>query len=51
MKALKKLQQKLELSKRYAAITDRINNINQTQGLIQKYFAKKDTSTLGQGAE
>jgi hypothetical protein len=51
MKALKKLQQKLELSKRYAAITDRINNINPTQGLIQNYFAKKDKSTLGQGAE
>ncbi|MFM9267445.1 DUF262 domain-containing protein [Tychonema sp. BBK16] len=51
MQALKKLQQKLELSKRYAAITDRIKNINQTKGLIQDYFAKKDKSTLGQGAE
>ena len=51
MQALKKLQQKLELSKRYAEITDRIRNINQTKGLIQNYFAKKDTSTLGQGAE
>jgi len=51
MQALKKLQQKLELSKRYAAITDRIKNINQTKGLIQDHFAKKDKSTLGQGAE
>lgn len=51
MQALKKLQQKLQLSKRYAAITDRIKNINQTKGLIQDYFAKKDKSTLGQGAE
>ena len=51
MQALKKLQQKLELSKRYAEIEDRINNINQTKGLIQDYFAQKDKSTLGQGAE
>ena len=51
MQALKKLQQKLKLSKRYAEIEDRIRNINQTKGLIQNYFAKKDTSTLGQGAE
>ena len=51
MQALKKLQQKLELSKRYAEITNRIKNINQTKGLIQDYFAKKDKSTLGQGAE
>lgn len=51
MQALKKLQQKLELSKRYAEITTRIKNINQTKGLIQDYFAKKDKSALGQGAE
>ena len=51
MQALNKLQQKLELSKRYAEITTRIKNINQTKGLIQGYFAKKDKSTLGQGAE
>jgi hypothetical protein len=52
MQALTKLQQKLQLSKRYAEITDRINNINQTKGLIQAYFApKKDKSHLGQGAE
>ncbi|MEG4866223.1 MULTISPECIES: GmrSD restriction endonuclease domain-containing protein [unclassified Microcoleus] len=51
MQALKKLQQKLELSKRYAAIKDRTKNIDQTKGLIQKFFVKKDKSTLGQGAE
>lgn len=51
MHALKNLQQKLELSRRYTTIQDRRNNINQTKGLIQDYFAKKDTSTLRQGAE
>jgi len=51
MEALKNLQKKLDLSRRYTAIEDRRNNINQTKGLIQDYFAKKDTSTLGQGAE
>ena len=51
MQALKKLQEKLKLSKRYAEITVRIKNINKTKGLIQDYFAKKDKSTLGQGAE
>ncbi|MEG4212787.1 ATP-binding protein [Microcoleus sp. S13_B4] len=51
MEALQKLQQKLDLSNRYAATKDRINNINQTKGLIQNYFVKKDISTLGQGAE
>jgi uncharacterized protein with ParB-like and HNH nuclease domain len=51
MESLKNLQKKLDLSKRYAATKDRINNINQTKGLIQNYFAKKDISALGQGAE
>ncbi len=51
MDALKNLQQKLDLSRRYATIQARKNNINQTKGLIQDYFAKKDKSTLGQGAE
>ncbi|WP_254564329.1 DUF262 domain-containing protein [Oscillatoria sp. HE19RPO] len=51
MQSLERLQRKLDLSKRYAATKDRMNNINQTQGLIQKYFAKKDKSSLGQGAE
>jgi len=51
MEALKNLQKKLDLSRPYTAREDRRNNINQTKGLIQDYFAKKDTSTLGQGAE
>ena len=51
MEALTNLQKSLQLSKRYAEITDRIKNINKTKGLIQDYFAKKDKSTLGQGAE
>ncbi|MCU0549404.1 MAG: DUF262 domain-containing protein [Leptolyngbya sp. Prado105] len=51
MNALKNLQQKLDLSRRYAKVHDRVRNINQTKGLIQQYFAKKDVSTLGQGAE
>ena len=51
MEALNNLQKKLDLSRRYAAIQDRRNNINQTKGLIQDYFAKQDTSTSGYGAE
>lgn len=51
MGGLKNLQKKLDLSRRYAKTKDRKNNIKQTKGLIQDYFAKKDRSTLGQGAE
>ena len=51
MQALTELQQSLKLSKRFAEIKNRIKNINKTKGLIQDYFAKKDKSTLGQGAE
>jgi hypothetical protein len=51
MEALTELQQSLKLSKRFAEIKHRIKNINKTKGLIQDYFAKKDKSTLGQGAE
>jgi uncharacterized protein with ParB-like and HNH nuclease domain len=51
MQSLDKLQQKLDLSNRYASATDRTRNINQTKGLIQNYFVKKDQSSLGQGAE
>jgi uncharacterized protein with ParB-like and HNH nuclease domain len=51
MLALKNLQKRLDLSRRYAKKRDRKNNIKQTKGLIQDYFAKKDRSTLGQGAE
>ncbi|MDJ0518274.1 MAG: DUF262 domain-containing protein [Trichodesmium sp. MO_231.B1] len=51
MNALEKLQNRLSLSRRYTAIKDRKDNINQTKGLIQDYFAKQETSTLGQGAD
>lgn len=51
MNGLKNLQEKLDLSRRYTTIQDRRNNINQTKGLIQDYFAKKEISTLGQGVE
>ncbi|MEG4634685.1 DUF262 domain-containing protein [Microcoleus sp. AR_TQ3_B6] len=51
MQALTELQQSLKLSKRFAEIKHRIKNINKTKGLIQDYFANKDKSTLGQGAE
>jgi len=51
MKALQNLQKKLDLSNRYATIQARKNNINQTKGLIQNYFAKQDTPSLGQGVE
>lgn len=51
MSALKNLQRKLDLSNRYAAVQDRKNNINQTKGLIQDHFVKKDVSNLGQGIE
>lgn len=51
MAALRNLQKTLDLSRRYAKTEDRIKNINKTKGLIQDYFAKRDTSVLGQGAE
>lgn len=51
MESLENLQKKLDLSNRFAATKDRIKNINQTKGLIQSYFVKKDKSALGDGAE
>jgi uncharacterized protein with ParB-like and HNH nuclease domain len=51
MESLENLQNKLDLSNRFAATKDRIKNINQTKGLIQNYFVKKDKSALGDGAE
>lgn len=51
MQALENLQKDLDISRRYATIKGRKKNINKTKGLIQDYFAKKDKSTLGQGAE
>lgn len=51
MTALKNLQRNLDLSRRYAKVKDRENNVKRTKGLIQEYFAKRDTSNLGQGIE
>jgi len=51
MRELENLQKTLDLSRRYATTKARKKNINKTKGLIQNYFAKKDKSTLGQGAE
>ncbi|WP_238987004.1 DUF262 domain-containing protein [Lyngbya aestuarii] len=51
MQALKNLQKKLDISRGYKTIKGRKTNINQTKGLIQEFFVKKDTSSLGQGAE
>jgi len=51
MESLENLQKTLGLSRRYAATKDRIKNIDRTRGLIDKYFVKRDKSTLGQGAE
>lgn len=51
MTSLENLQSNLDLSNRYTKVKDRENNIKRTKGLIQEYFAKKDTSNLGQGIE
>jgi len=51
MRELENIQNTLDLSRRYATTIDRKRNINKTKGLIQDYFAKKDRSPLGQGAE
>ena len=51
MRELENLQKTLDLSRRYATTKARKRNINKTKGLIQDYFAEKDKSTLGQGAE
>lgn len=51
MNALKNLQQRLDLSHRYTKTEDRKSNINQTKGLIQDCFAKKEPPVLGHGVE
>ncbi|MDJ0743574.1 MAG: DUF262 domain-containing protein [Xenococcaceae cyanobacterium MO_167.B27] len=51
MEALNGFQQKLNLTRNYKTIRDRENNINQTKGLIQNYFARQEPPTLGQGVE
>jgi hypothetical protein len=51
MRELGNIQKTLDLSRRYATTIERKRNINKTKGLIQYYVAKKDGSTIGQGAE
>ncbi|OWY65192.1 hypothetical protein B7486_43330 [cyanobacterium TDX16] len=51
MNALRGLQQKLDLSRHYTTTEDRERNINQTKGLIQNCFAKREPSVLGHGVE
>jgi hypothetical protein len=51
MQALRGLQQKLDLSGHYTTTEDRERNINQTKGLVQNYFARREPPTLGHGAE
>jgi uncharacterized protein with ParB-like and HNH nuclease domain len=51
MIALKNLQQRLDLSHRYTKTEDRKNNINQTKGLIQDFFARREPPVLGHGVE
>jgi Putative DNA-binding domain len=50
MDALDGLQERLALSKNYKTTRNRERNIDQTKGLIEKYFAKKEISVFGHGA-
>ena len=49
MESLTGLQKKLTNSANFAKVTDRIKNIDMTQGLIRRYFIKKDTASLKHG--
>ncbi|MEL7010136.1 MAG: DUF262 domain-containing protein, partial [Cyanobacteria bacterium J06588_4] len=51
MNVLTGFQQKLNLSRNYKTIENRENNINQTKGLIQNYFARQEPPALGEGVE
>lgn len=51
MKALSGFQQRLNLSRNYKTIENREQNINQTKGLIQNYFARQEPPMLGEGVE
>ncbi|NBB21804.1 DUF262 domain-containing protein [Runella sp. CRIBMP] len=48
--ALVGLQAKMKYTAKTAVTQDRINNINQTIGLIQNYFVKKDPPVLRHGS-
>ncbi len=49
MEALEELQQRLSLSKNYKTTKNREKNIDQTKGLIEKFFVKKEPSDWGHG--
>ena len=51
MNVLTGFQQRLNLSRNYKTIENRENNINQTKGLIQDYFARQEPPVLGEGVE
>lgn len=43
------LQQKLTSSAKYAKVSDRVENIDLTKGLIRRYFAENDKTSLKHG--
>ncbi|MCU0547497.1 MAG: DUF262 domain-containing protein [Oscillatoriaceae cyanobacterium Prado104] len=49
LESLEELQKRLVLSKNYKTTKHREKNIDQTKGLVEKYFAKKEPSVLGHG--
>ncbi|MBD2568144.1 GmrSD restriction endonuclease domain-containing protein [Anabaena lutea] len=49
--SLKELQKKLDLSGHYTTTENRKSNINQTKGLIQDFFARREPPLLGHGVE
>ncbi len=51
LNSLKELQKKLDLSGHYTTTQNRKSNINQTKGLIQDFFARREPPVLGHGVE
>ncbi|MBU7587168.1 MAG: DUF262 domain-containing protein [Nostoc sp. TH1S01] len=49
--SLRELQTKLNLSSHYTTTDNRKSNINQTKGLIQDFFARREPPLLGHGVE
>lgn len=50
MEALKGLQKKMKSSAKFSTTKDRVSNLHQTIGLIQRFFVKKDPPMLRHGA-
>jgi hypothetical protein len=50
MEALKNLQSDIKTTAKYSKTDDRIRNIDKTNGLISRYFVKKDPPMLRHGA-